>query len=321
MVYYAGVDLGATNVRAIVSDGDGTVVGQDRRETPQGPSGITVTEAVLDAVRSACGTADVEPSRVAAAGIGSFGPLDLAEGTVTYPSNLPDSVEVIPLTGPLENLIDGPVYLHNDTSAGVIGQRFHSERNPDEMVYLTISSGIGAGVCVDGHVLSGWDGNAGEVGHTTLDPAGDMECGCGGRGHWEAYCSGNSIPRYARYLHDGEATVLPLEEGGFSAADVFAAADEDEFAGRVLERVAEWNALGVASLVHAYAPIVVYVGGGVALNNPDVVIEDLRERVPDHVMANVPEIRLTTLGDDVVVKGALASAMTGGTGDRRRLER
>ena len=121
MAYYAGVDLGATNVRAMVGDGDGTVVGRDRRVTPQGPSGIAVTEAVLEAVRAACADADVDPDAVDAAGVGSFGPLDLAEGTVTSPANLEDSVERIPLVGPLENLVDGPVYLHNDTSAGVIG--------------------------------------------------------------------------------------------------------------------------------------------------------------------------------------------------------
>ena len=321
MASYAGVDLGATNVRAVVGDEDGTVLGRDRRATPQGPSGIVVTETVLDAVRAACQDADLDPDAVAAAGVGSFGPLDLAAGTVTSPANLSDSVESVPLVGPLENLVDAPVSLHNDTSAGVIGERFHAARNPDDMVYLTISSGIGAGVCVDGHVLSGWDGNAGEVGHATLDPGEEMACGCGGAGHWEAYCSGNSIPRFARHLHDGEATDLSLDSPEFSAADVFAAAGADPLADRVLERVAEFNALGVASLVHAYAPIIVYVGGAVALNNPEFVVEGLRERVPGRVMANVPEIELTTLGDDVVVRGALASAMTGGTGDRRRLGR
>jgi glucokinase len=319
MAYYAGVDLGATNVRAIVGDHDETVLGRDHRPTPQGPTGIAVTEAILETLRAACSNAGLEPTEISATGVGSFGPLDLAAGTVGTPANLPDTIDQIPLTGPLENLIEAPVYLHNDTNAGVIGQRFYSERNPDDMVYLTISSGIGAGVCVDGHVLSGWDGNAGEVGHVTVDPTGAMVCGCGKDGHWEAYCSGNSVPRYARYLHDCEETVLPIDRSDFTAADVFAAAGEDDFADSVLERVAEWNALGVAALVHAYAPIVVYVGGAVALGNPDIVIDELRERVPDLVMSNVPEIQLTTLGDDVVVKGALASAMTAGTGDRNRL--
>jgi glucokinase len=324
MGHYAGVDLGATNVRAVVADGDGTRLAFERDRTPRGPNGIAVTEAVLTALRHACETAGVDPESIRAVGIGSIGPLDLANGAVEDPANLPDSIETIPLVGPIENLIGGgPVHLHNDTAAGVIGERFHSERNPDDMAYLTISSGIGAGLCVDGHVLSGWDGNAGEIGHVTVDPRGRMTCGCGIDGHWEAYCSGENVPRYTRLLHDDDPieTDVPLSDPDFSAADVFAVAGDDRFADHVIEQVTRWNVHGLATLVHAYAPIVVYVGGAVALENPEAVIEPLREQLPSAVMSNVPEVRETTLGDDAVVEGALASARTGGTGDRDRLRR
>lgn len=319
MDYYAGVDLGATNVRAVVAEDDGTVIGSTRTETPQGPTGIDVTEAVLATVREAADDAGVEYGAIRAAGIGSIGPFDLAEGAVVNPANFPDTVGRVPLTGPIGKLIDSEdVYLHNDTNAGVIGERFHSDRNPDDMAYLTISSGIGAGVCCDGEILDGWDGNAGEVGHCVVDPAGRMPCGCGHDGHWEAYCSGNNIPEYARYLADEEGipTELPLEDEGFTARDVFVAKG-DPLADRVIERVADWNAIGVTNLVHSFAPIVVSFGGAVALNNPERVVEPIRERIADSVMTNVPEITVTDLGDDVVVEGALASAMTEGTGDRR----
>ncbi|WP_336024301.1 ROK family protein [Halobellus salinisoli] len=322
MAYYVGVDLGATNVRAIVADGDGTVIGRSDDGTPRGPTGIGVTEAVLRVARKACADADIAPERVNAAGIGAIGPLDLAEGAVENPANLPDTIDRIPLTGPLSKLFDTDrVYLHNDTNAGVIGERFYSERNPDDMVYLTISSGIGAGVCVDGNVLSGWDGNAGEVGHMTLDPQGHLTCGCGHDGHWEGYCSGNNIPRYAQFLYEEDPveTALPVDDPEFSAVDVFDHAGSDEFATHVVEQLGHWNAMGVANIVHAYAPLVIYVGGAVALNNPDLTLDPIRERMDEMVMSNVPQIQLTTLGDDVVVMGALASAMTGGTGDRSRL--
>ena len=155
-MYYVGVDLGATNVRAVVGDETATVLGSDERRTPRGPSGIAVTEAVLSVVRRACEDAAVDPSEAVAAGIGSIGPLDLAAGVVQGPANLPDTVERIPLVGPVSQLLDtDEIHLHNDTVAGVIGERFHAERNPDDLVYLTISSGIGAGVSVDGSVLSG----------------------------------------------------------------------------------------------------------------------------------------------------------------------
>jgi glucokinase len=315
MAWYAGIDVGATNIRAIVASDGGDIDGRCRQSTPQ-TSGIDVTETVLDSLRAACEEAGIAPSDITAVGIGSMGPLDTADGVVRNPPNLPDAVEQIPLAGPVRNLVDGPVFLHNDANAGVIGERFYGEHNPDNMAYLTISSGIGAGIIVDGTVLSGWDGNAGEVGHIPVDSNGALRCGCGKRGHWEAYCSGNNIPRYARHLHDGEQTALPLSSESFDAADVFTHAGEDDFADYVLDRVAEWNARGVTSIVHAYAPMVVYVGGAVALNNPEI-LDGLRQRVPELVMTNVPDIQLTTLGDDVVVTGALASAMTQGTGHKR----
>ena len=323
MAAYAGVDIGATNIRAVIGDESAHELGSDTRATPRGPNGIAVTEAILDSLRAACDDADVSPSSIVAAGIGSIGPLDLAEGVVENPANLPDTIDRIPLTGPVGNLIDSDrVFLHNDTNAGVIGERFFSDRNPDDMVYLTISSGIGAGVAVDGNVIGGWDGNAGEVGHMTVDPNGFMTCGCGVDGHWEAYCSGNNIFRYAQRLHDDDPvdTSLPLESADFSSADVFAHAEEgDEFAEYVLDQVTRWNVIAIANMVDAYAPLVIYVGGAVTLNNPDRVLDPIRERLDDVVFGNVPDVQLTTLGDDVVVKGALASAMTGGTGDRSRV--
>ena len=322
MAHYAGVDLGATNVRAAVADDRGDVLSVHRADTPQGPTGIAVTEAVLDCIREACAEVGVDPTAVRAAGIGSIGPLDLAEGIIDGPANLPDTVDRIPLTGPVGELIDSDrVYLHNDTIAGVIGERFYSDRNPDDMVYLTISSGIGAGVCVDGEVLAGWDGNAGEVGHMVVDPRGRRTCGCGREGHWEAYCSGKNIPEYARLLAEDDPnldTELPLSDPDFSAVDVFDYADEDPFADHVVEQLVHWNALGVTNIVQSYAPLVIYIGGAVALNNERLVVDPLRERLGGMVFNNVPDVQLTTLGDDVVLKGAIASALTEGTGDRAR---
>ncbi|GAD51654.1 hexokinase [Halarchaeum acidiphilum MH1-52-1] len=322
MAYYVGVDLGATNLRAAVADEEAVVLGTDRRATPRGPSGIAVTEAVLAAIRAACADAGVDPTDVSAAGIGSIGPLDLADGAIDNPANLPSSIGRIPLVGPVRELVGSErVYLHNDTIAGVIGERFHSDRNPDDMVYLTISSGIGAGVAVDGEVLSGWDGNAGEVGHMAIDPDGRRTCGCGRDGHWEAYCSGNNIPEYARQLaaERDPDTALPLDDEGFDAADVFAHAESDDFANHVVGRLADWNTLGITNLAQAYAPLVVYVGGAVALNNPELVLDPVRERLDGSVFNNVPDLRLTNLGDDVVLDGAVASALTGGTGDRTQV--
>src|SRR6056297_2791676 len=102
---YAGVDLGATHIRVLIADESGTELASHKTKTPRGPTGIAVTEAVLDSLREASDAADIVPTDIVAAGIGSFGPMDLAEGVVTNPANLPDTIDRIPLTGPVENLI------------------------------------------------------------------------------------------------------------------------------------------------------------------------------------------------------------------------
>lgn len=314
MAAYLGVDLGATTVRAVVGDRAGRVLGRHDTPTPQGPTGVAVTEAVLDAVRDACGEAGVDPEALVAAGIGAVGPLDRDAGATVDPANL--GVARVSLVGPLGTLLSTDrITLHNDATAGAIGERFFGD-GTENLVYLTLSTGVGAGAVVDGHALVGWQGNAAEVGHVTLDPAG-RPCGCGGAGHWEAYCGGTNVPDYARDLHDGEATAVALDDPGLDAAAVFdAAAAGDDFAARVVDRIGRWNALGVATLVHAYAPETVAVGGGVARNNPDRILEPIRERLPDHVqVATVPEIRLADRDGDAVVRGALASAITRGSGD------
>jgi glucokinase len=324
MASYAGVDLGATNVRAVVAEmrtndvlgADGpVVVGRARRSTPQGPTGDAVTEGVLNCLRDACSNAGVEPTDLEAVGIGSIGPLDRDAGAAVAPPNLSGEVGRVPLVDPIADLTGlsptDRVVLHNDTVAAITGERELVADTPENAVYLTISSGIGAGVCVDGQVLSGWKGNAGEIGHVTVDSDGRLTCGCGKDGHWEGYCSGENLPGFARLLHEEDlvATALPLQDDDFDAVDLFAHAPEDAFAARVVDRVADLNALGVATIAHAYAPELVSIGGSVALENESLVIDAIRDRIDEHVITNVPEIRPTPLGEDVVVKGALASAM------------
>ncbi|MFW5937958.1 MAG: ROK family protein [Halanaeroarchaeum sp.] len=324
MSYYAGVDLGATHVRAVVArmetsdvlveDGP-AVVGRAHRSTPQGPTGDAVTEGVLDCVRNACSDAGIEPTDLEAVGIGSIGPLDRDAGTVVRPPNLDGDVGRVSLVEPIAGLADlSPterVVLQNDTIAAITGERALVPDTPENAVYLTISSGIGAGVCVDGQILSGWKGNAGEIGHVTVYSEGRLTCGCGKDGHWEAYCSGENLPQFARLLHDEAPmeTDLPLSDDDFDAVDLFAHAPADDFAARVVDRVAELNALGVATIAHAYAPELVSIGGSVALENESLVIDAIRDRIDEHVITNVPGIRPTPLGEDVVVKGALASAV------------
>lgn len=308
MSYYLGIDIGGTNLRTAVATESAERLASVAVSTPQESDGRTVTEAVLDSVDTVCTDVGIAREDITAAGIGSVGPLDREAGTVTGPANI--AGEGIQLVDPLREWLDtDAVVLHNDATCGVIAERHAAESATENMLYLTFSTGIGAGIVADGSVIYGNDGNAGEVGHMTVDPAGTMTCGCGLDGHWEAYCGGANVPDYARHLAQEESvgTDLPVD-GTLTAKEVFERADEDDLAALAVERIGYWNTIGVANIVQAYAPTYVAVGGAVAQNHPDALLCPVRERLPEHAFTNVPEIRLAECGGDIVLTGALFAA-------------
>ena len=303
-----GVDLGATNLRAVVADGGGEVRGRARTETPAG-DGDVVVRAVVGTLEDACGAAGVAPDDLVAVGVGSIGPLDRAAGAADDPPNV--AAEWIPLVAPLEDRCGCEALLVNDCVAGAIGERYFADGGPD-LAYVTLSTGVGAGALVDGRPLRGHRGNAAEMGHVVVEPGG-RECGCGGPGHWEAYAGGQSVPGFAREVARAEGVETGLDLADLDARTVLEV--DDPLAARVRDRLGAYNALGVAATVHAFDPAAVVFGGAIAVNNPDAVLGPVRERLPDLLAVDAPTVRLASLGEDAVLKGAVAAALTGGTGD------
>jgi glucokinase len=313
MVRYLGLDIGATSIRAHITTGRLEALAQATRPTPQGPTAADVLAGVTDTLDRACREAGLKRSALAAVGIGSFGPLDTDRGRIRATPNLDADLRDVPVVATVRKWLstDAPVVLSNDAVAGVVAEQ---ERDRTEnLAYLTLSSGVGAGVVIDGHVLRGHDGTVAEVGHFVLAPGSDRPCGCGGTGHWEAFCGGENIPAYAAALAASEGFETTLfdtaaDVEGVTAADIFEAYGEDELATATVERVGAWNAQGTANLIQAFAPERIAVGGSVALENEALVLDPIRERVGDHLVGATPEIGLTPFGDSVVVRGALVQA-------------
>ena len=308
MSYYLGLDVGASNLRCALATDKDERVAQLERRTPQGPTVERFTDVIRATVNDTLAAAGVTPAAVDGAGIASIGPLDVAAGLIRSPANLDSDLGDIPIRETVAACVpDGPVRLCNDAIAGVISE-FRGGAPVENLAYLTLSSGIGAGVVVDGHVLHGANGNAAEVGHLTLDRESTRPCGCGGRGHWEAYAGGENIPAYAADIADAEGIDDSLLVGGCTTAEVFEAYGEDPLATETVERVGDWNAQGTATLINAFAPRRVVVGGAVALNNETLVLDPIRERIGQYLMRSAPEIRPTHFGADVVLRGALLLA-------------
>ena len=288
------------------SEGIGEKIAEvtDRMNGPEGVSRqmIKMIRELVDAPR--------------AVGVGSIGPIDLKRGMVTNTPNYP--FDEIPVVEPLKDEFGVPVKMVNDCTAGVLGEHVYGAgKGIYNLFYVTFSTGIGGGAMVDGHVLIGKDGNAVEVGHLTIYPDGEMICGCGGRGHWEAYCGGMNIPRFARTLlqrRDWRRSLLHVLCGGDAEAItmemIFDVAKQgDDAALGVVDEVGRINAVGVADIVNAYDPKLITIGGSVALNNPDLILRPIRRYVAGRVINRLPEIMITPLGGDIVLYGALALAL------------
>jgi len=307
------IDLGATRVRACLGTRSKGILRREARK-------MVVSEDVGDylaQLTTAVGevTKGVPPEKIQGVCLASPGPLDLKRGQITHTANLP--YKNVPIIASLRESLGFEAYLVNDANAAALGEKeWGAGRGLSNMFYLTISTGIGGGAIIDGRLLLGKEGNAAEVGHTTIDSLGRLTCGCGRRGHWEAYCSGTGIPSLARLVWEelgdvGRASLagskLASKLESASAADVYSAADGgDPFALHVVDEVGRLNAIGVANIADAYDPELVTIGGGVALNNPERVISPIRKMAGDYAINTVPAVRITPLGDDVGLLGALS---------------
>jgi glucokinase len=203
-----------------------------------------------------------------------------------------------------------PSVIVNDMAAGAVGELdFGRARGCRNVIFITISTGIGAGIILDGEVYSGANGLAGEVGHTVVDLNG-LLCGCGRRGCWEMIASGTAHRRRIREAYT--SGTWPNLEQEPQPADVTERARAGDRAARALVlRTARYLGIGVANLVNLYDPEAVIFTGGFARNNWDIVHEFLLNEVREQAFSQEVQLLLTELGDDAGVVGAAALAHRG----------
>lgn len=248
-------------------------------------------------------------------GVGCGGPLDPWAGVVHNALNNPGWIDV-PLVARIGGALGRPTYLDNDANAAALGEhRFGAGRGVANMVYLTVSTGVGGGVIVDGRLVHGENGNAGELGHVSVDVRG-RPCHCGSVGCLETYCSGSNIAARAREAlerGEGEGSVLArIERDQLTSRHVAdAARDGDPLARRVWDETTELLGAGIVSIIHAFNPRLVVLGGGVTQAG-DLLFDPLRRIVAERAMpwlAEAATIVPAELGPRTGVLGAVAVAL------------
>ncbi len=318
VIYLAGVDIGGTSVRAAIAPSNNVQAMEKAKQDTAKTDAEAISRQVITMIDDLIAKVKVNRQDIKAIGIATAGPINAEKGEVFNNANL--GFKTIPLKAPIAKKYPGiHINIINDCRSAVLGVHcFEAQpEEKDNMGYVTISTGIGGGFIVNGHLVLGKEGNASEVGHGTIAPKSGIRCNCGAEGCWEAFSSGTAIAKHA-------ITALNTDQKGgkilralvrddltkLTAKDVYEAARKgDELAQGIVDQATYYNALGLGLINNYYDPKVIYLGGSM-LKDEAQILPPLRECFANNAIEftinHPPVLKKTTLGDEVGLLGALA---------------
>ena len=302
-----GIDVGGTKVLGGVVDDKGVVLARARKDTPR-QGGTALTQTIAETVKELMADHKVETVGVSAAGFVSSD-----RKTMLATPNIADWNDV-DLDSQLKSLIGLPVVIENDANAAAWGEaKFGAGRNQNHMMMLTVGTGIGGGIVVDGQLYRGAFGIAAEFGHMRVVPEGHI-CGCGARGCFEQYASGNALLRHAREAINASPEVARnlLSRGDGTVAGLTgqiitqAAQEADPIALAAFNTTGQWLGAGIASLAVLLDPECIVIGGGV-IDAGEILLaptrESLERTMPFAGKHPYPELIAAELGNDAGLVG------------------
>ncbi|MHA6759317.1 ROK family glucokinase [Streptacidiphilus sp. PAMC 29251] len=301
-----GVDVGGTKIAAGVVDENGRILARTRVPTPADPQ--WAVGAIADAVKELRAQHEV-----VAVGVGAPGYIDRERSTVIMAPNI--NWENEPLKARIEDLVHLPTVIENDANAAAWGEfRFGAAVRHNDMIMITVGTGIGGGIVLDGRMYRGSFGVAGEIGHLNMVPDG-IPCGCGSKGCWEQYASGRALRRYGRERAATEGVLgkrlLELNEGiadTITGSQITEAAEEgDPLALEVYDELADWLGRGMSDLASLFDPAVFVLGGGVS-DSGNLLLDPVAKAFEKHLIGGVhrprAEVVLASLGSAAGISGA-----------------
>jgi glucokinase len=307
-----GIDLGATKILSVVVTDRGELLAEDLRPTEgdRGPEAV-IANMVASLREAVSGAGDPQ---LAAIGVDAPGPVDYPSGIVTSPPNLPGWHDV-PLASIIAKEFGVPCFLENDANAAAFAEhRWGSGRGSRHMLFLTVSSGVGGGIIIDGNLYRGASGAAGEVGHMTIRAEG-ARCHCGRRGCLEMYASGKAIARLAGRLvgrHPRSLLARMARKEELSAKLVHEAADKgDEGARDLIVKAGRDLGVGLGSLINVFNPQVIVLDGSLTKMG-DLYLGPARETAQQESFEQSwADVRIVVgeLGDRSAALGAAAVAL------------
>ena len=313
--FVVGVDLGGTKILTMLADGAGQVLARVKAPTQPWRGLDAVLDTIVDSVEQVASQAGVLLNAVRTVGVGVPGLLDRDRQVVFLAPNL--NWRDVPLGALLGDRLALPVRLENDANLAALGEyAYGAGRGESHLVYITVSTGVGCGIVLDGSIYRGAGGGAGEIGHLTVAPGGPL-CNCGNNGCLEAVASGTAIARQARALvAEGRGAGILAAAGG--APEQVSARTVAEAAGlgapeavAILRDAGRFLGLAVAGLINLLNPSALVLGGGVLQSDRvlwDAMSEEINRRTLSSSLAAVRVVRAELAGDAGVL-GAVALAL------------
>lgn len=297
-------DLGGTNLRMAAIDRDGNILYRTKRDTPK-------TERAEEILAAIAGSAEecrekIEDGEVLAVAVAAPATVSAEKGVILKAPNVP-ALDGFRIVAALEEELSMKAILENDANAAGVGENWvGASKGFKNSICVTLGTGVGGGIIIDGRVLHGIDGTAGEIGHVNVEPFG-APCGCGSRGCLEQYSSATAIVRQTQEL----AAQYPRSElstvGRLTSKDVYEAGQQgDELALEVFRRQGFYLGIALASLINVLNPEIIVIGGG-ASAGWDLFMPHLQEQV-EYRAWREPRLRAkfekAVLGDDAGIMGA-----------------
>lgn len=310
------VDLGGTKVITAIISPKGEVIARHDHPTLADEGPQSVVERMLSGIDYLLAQSNLSPSQLRAISIATAGIIDIENGIVTTSPNLPDWHN-IPLKSIVGKKYKVTTFLINDADAAALGEhRFGAGRGLDNLILLTLGTGIGGGIIINGKLYHGPSGSAAEIGHTIVEVNGP-KCRCGNNGCLETLASGTAIAREAvrRISLGAKSSLVEVVEGKIedvTAEKVYLAAKGgDSLASEVIARAAHYLGISVVNLVNIFNPEMIIIGGSVAQMG-DLLLEPVRQMVKERafpLLAQSVRIVPAQLGNDAGIFGAAIFAL------------
>ena len=304
-------DLGGTHLRAAIVDETGRIPFRLKYDTPRAESANEIVRTLVQAVREcemqAAAIASTDGCSIKAVSVVVPGTVKVEEGMVVYAPNL-RSLDGFRLTEALTNELKPPALLENDANAAAVGEMWRGAgRGRSTIVCVTLGTGVGGGIILDGKLWRGVDGAAAEIGHMGVDPFGGVACGCGSRGCLEVYASATAIVRMTREASPRYPDSRLRIGSDLTAKAIYAAGVQgDELALEVFRRMGVYLGIGLANLINIINPEMIVIGGGV-MNGWSLFEKHMHQQVAERafpLLADRVKIVRAECGDDAGLLGA-----------------